>query len=49
MYISINEAAQILNLSIKATRRYVASGRLYATFKGGVYMIKEKEHTIFTL
>lgn len=43
MYLSISETAKILNLSIKATRRYIASGQLVATSIKGVYRVKKQD------
>lgn len=43
MYVNINQAAKILDISVKATRRYVASGLLKAEFNKGIYVIRQTD------
>ncbi len=42
-FLSIKEVASLLNLTIKATRRFVASGELPSVKQGGVYKIAEED------
>lgn len=46
-YRSIEDVARDLNLSIKAVRRYVASGELRAVKRKNVYKITEEDFEAF--